>query len=58
LLAGLIADKFVPGWQTRVAWDAAFIAVLVATLSGLVFGLQPSRRAARLEVVACLRGES
>ncbi len=55
--AGLVADKFVPGWQPRIAWDAAFIAVVVATLSGLAFGLQPSRRAARLEVVSCLRGE-
>ena len=58
LAASLVADKFVPGWQTRVAWDAAVIAVVVATLSGLVFGLQPSRRAARMEVVACLRGET
>jgi putative ABC transport system permease protein len=58
LLAGLVADKVVPGWQTRVAWEAAVIAVVVATLSGLVFGLAPSRRAARLEVVSCLRGET
>lgn len=57
-LSGLIAQRFLAEWQTRISWEAAIIAVVVAALAGLVFGLQPSRRAARLEVVACLRGET
>jgi ABC-type antimicrobial peptide transport system permease subunit len=58
LLAGLVVKQMMPDWQTRVAWDAAVIAVIVATSSGLLFGLAPARRAARLEVVSCLRGDS
>ncbi len=56
--SSFVAEKFVPGWQARISWEAALLAVIVAGLSGLVFGLQPARRAARLEVVACLRGDT
>ncbi len=56
--AGAIAAKVVPGWQTRVSIEAAVIAVVVAGVAGLIFGIQPARRAARLEVTGCLRGEA
>jgi putative ABC transport system permease protein len=45
------------GWPTVVSWFSVVLAVGVSTLVGLVFGVFPARRAARLNVIDSLRYE-
>lgn len=52
-----VIARFVDGWSAKLSFSAALIAVIVATAAALIFGLRPARQAARLDVVACLRGE-
>ena len=40
-----------------VGLDAVFLAISVAVLIGLIFGIAPARRAARLNPIAALRAE-
>jgi putative ABC transport system permease protein len=44
------------GWPAALSWPAIVGAVLFAGVVGLVFGVQPARRAARLHPVEALRG--
>lgn len=43
--------------QTAFSWPALVLAVLFSTVIGLVFGIQPARRAAGLNPVQALRAE-
>ena len=54
--AALIALAL-PGLPTHVAWNYALLAMLVAMGIGLVAGVLPAMRAARLDPVAALRAE-
>ncbi len=54
--AALIAFVL-PGLPTHVAWNYALLAMLVAMGIGLVAGVLPAMRAARLDPVAALRAE-
>ena len=57
LLAGgglLLADRFFPNFPMAAPAWALLAAVGVALASGLVFGVMPARRAARLDPVAAL----
>lgn len=64
-MAGLIAGAggawligyAVPGLPTRVAWDYAVLALLSAMAIGLLAGVVPAARAARLDPVDALRAE-
>ncbi|MDJ0739464.1 MAG: ABC transporter permease [Gammaproteobacteria bacterium] len=46
-----------PGLPARVAWDYALLAMLIAVAIGLLAGVAPASRAARLDPVTALRSE-
>ncbi|HLD17490.1 MAG TPA: ABC transporter permease [Patescibacteria group bacterium] len=57
LLSGRIIASYVEGWDAVVPLDAIFMGLAVSTVVGLVFGLYPARRAARLDPIEALRYE-
>lgn len=56
-VAGFGFSQMMPEWITEVSTGAAITAVAVSALAGVTFGLAPAQRAAKLDVVSCLRGE-
>jgi ABC-type antimicrobial peptide transport system permease subunit len=44
------------GWPAAISWPAIIGAVIFAGIVGLVFGVQPTRKAADLHPVEALRG--
>ncbi|MBI5532447.1 MAG: ABC transporter permease [Deltaproteobacteria bacterium] len=57
VLVGWVAVRVAPAWENHISPWAAVVAALAAIAVGLVFGLRPARKAGRLDVVDCLRGE-
>jgi putative ABC transport system permease protein len=55
-IGGALGASRMMGWPVAVSWPAIVGAVLFATLVGLVFGVQPARKAAALHPVQALRG--
>jgi putative ABC transport system permease protein len=51
----LVASRLL-GWPAALSWPAIVGAVIFAGLVGLVFGVQPARKAAALHPVEALRG--
>jgi putative ABC transport system permease protein len=51
----LVASRLM-GWPAAVSWPAIVGAVIFAGIVGLVFGVQPARKAAALHPVEALRG--
>jgi len=55
-LAGALLASRLLGWPAALSWPAIIGAVVFAGIVGLVFGVQPARKAARLHPVEALRG--
>jgi putative ABC transport system permease protein len=54
-LGGALAASRVMGWPAAISWPAILGAVAFAAIVGLVFGVQPARKAAALHPVEALR---
>jgi putative ABC transport system permease protein len=52
-----LIGTLLPGLPVQVAWDYALLALLVAAAIGLLGGVAPAARAARLDPVEALRSE-
>lgn len=55
-VAGAMLASRLVGWPAAISWPAIVGAVLFAGVVGLVFGVQPARKAAGLHPVEALRG--
>jgi putative ABC transport system permease protein len=55
-VGGAIFASSLLGWPAAISWPAIVGAVLFAGIVGLVFGVQPARKAASLHPVEALRG--
>ena len=54
---GALLGQVVDGWSVQVSFPGIILAVIVSSLVGLVFGLYPARRAAKLNPIEALRFE-
>ena len=55
-VGGAIFASSLMGWPAAVSWPAIVGAVIFAGIVGLIFGVQPARKAADLHPVEALRG--
>jgi macrolide transport system ATP-binding/permease protein len=58
LCVGSLLSHATVSWVNHLPSAAPACAFLCAVLIGIVFGMRPAQSASRLDVVACLRGES
>jgi putative ABC transport system permease protein len=55
-VAGALLASRLMGWPAAISWPAIIGAVIFAGIVGLIFGVQPARKAAALHPVEALRG--
>lgn len=55
--SALVVQQYLEGWDVSVSVQAIVLGVIVATAVGVLFGIYPARRAAKLEPVDALRYE-
>jgi len=55
-VAGAMVASRLMGWPPAISWPAIVGAVIFAGIVGLIFGVQPARKAAALHPVEALRG--
>jgi putative ABC transport system permease protein len=56
-LAGLVFSESLPGWVTDLSPLAGISALVASVGAGIGFGMVPARRASRLPIIGCLRGQ-
>lgn len=56
-LASVVLTRFVPGWAFVIPPSGVIASASVATITGILFGFYPARRAAKLDPIEALRYE-